>query len=51
MTSDRYTFTVTVAPGADGHLEVDLLNDRGEQSGHFNGPRITTDDTGWAFQP
>ncbi|MFI2753180.1 hypothetical protein ACGIF2_07075 [Cellulomonas sp. P22] len=48
---DRYTFTVTVRPGAEGHLEVDLLNTRGQPAGHFNGPGIVADDTGWAFGP
>ena len=47
----RFTFYVTVAPGAKGGLDGAFLNDRGKVGGSFHGPGIETDDTGWTFGP
>lgn len=44
-----FEFLVTVAPGGTGHLELELLNDRGEAGVSFHGPGVTSDDSGWAF--
>jgi hypothetical protein len=40
----RFTFTVTVQPGATGVLKVDRFIT-------FDGPAIVTDETGWRFGP
>lgn len=45
----RFTFSVTVSPGATGGIDVQLLDDSGEVGISFHGPEIETDDTGWAF--
>lgn len=49
----RFTFVVTVSPGATGRVEVqvEVLNKFGEVGISFHGPEIETDDTGWAFGP
>jgi len=45
----RYDFTVTVSSGPPGGLAFELVGDQGRVGGHFNGPAIQTDDTGWYF--
>lgn len=46
-----FEFTVTVSPGATGGLTAQLMNERDQDSGSFDGPSIVVDETGWSFQP
>lgn len=45
----RFDVTVTVSSGPSGGLDFELLGDSGRVAGHFFGPAIQTDDTGWYF--
>ena len=47
----RFTFAVTVSPGATGGIDVQLLDDEGKVGIGFHGPNIETDSTGWMFGP
>ena len=47
----RFTFTVTVAEGATGDLDVELVDDDGDAGMTFHGPAIETNEAGWSFGP
>ena len=47
----RFTFTVTVQPGATGDLDVAFVNEAGDVGMTFHGPGIVTDETGWNVGP
>lgn len=45
----RYDFEVTVAPGAEGRVLFEALDEKGQTSAQHGGPTIVTDGDCWRF--